>query len=136
MILFSPCNTDAGLSTVDDKGLYFRTAPSDILQGKALADVILRDGPQKITIVARNDSYGIGLQGNVKAELERVGFPADQILALAYPPPKDRPTPSSTSPPGATEIKAFAPDAVLVIGFGESADVIKALAAAGVALRH
>ena len=75
LILFSPCNTDAGLSTIDDKGLYFRTAPPDILQGKALADVIMRDGPQKITIVARKDSYGEGLQANVRTELERAGVP-------------------------------------------------------------
>ncbi len=135
VILFSPCNTDAGLSSIDDKGLYFRTAPSDILQGKALADVIMRDGPGKITIVARKDSYGEGLQANVRTELERVGVPADRMQMLTYVPPEPGGAPLDFTA-GAQEIKGFAANAVLVIGFGESANVIKALADAGVQLHH
>ncbi|BCB80772.1 ABC transporter substrate-binding protein [Phytohabitans flavus] len=135
LILFSPCNTDAGLSEIDDKGLYFRTAPSDLLQGKALADVILRDGPQHIAIVARKDSYGQGLQDNVRAELEKAGVNAANIKLLTYDPPEDPAAPLDFSG-GAKEIKDFKADAVLVIGFGESANVIKALVAAGVELRH
>lgn len=135
VILFSPCNTDAGLSEIDDKGLYFRTAPSDLLQGKALADVIMRDGPQHIAIVARKDSYGEGLQGNVRAELEKAGVNASNLKLLTYDPPED-PNAALDFAAGAKEIKDFKADAVLVIGFGESANVIKALVAAGVELRH
>jgi len=135
LILFSPCNTDAGLSEIDDKGLYFRTAPSDLLQGKALADVILRDGPQHIAIVARKDSYGEGLQGNVRAELEKAGIEAGKLKLLTYDPPEDPAAPLDFGA-GAKQIKDFKADAVLVIGFGESANVIKALVAAGVELRH
>jgi ABC-type branched-subunit amino acid transport system substrate-binding protein len=135
VVLFSPCNTDAGLSTYDDKGLYFRTAPSDILQGRALADVILRDGPRKIAIVARNDSYGTGLQGNVKSELERAGFPTDMIELLTYEPPTPA-APDIDFTTGANQIKTTSPDGVLVIGFGESAQIIKALAKAGVEIHH
>ncbi|MEV1288421.1 ABC transporter substrate-binding protein [Micromonospora sp. NPDC049679] len=135
VILFSPCNTDAGLSTIQDDGLFFRTAPSDLLQGRALADVILRDGSQKIAIVARKDSYGEGLQSNVRAELEKAGIGGDQLKLLSYEPPADASTPLEFSA-GAAEIKAFRADAVLLIGFGESAQVIKALISAGVALRH
>ncbi|MGR6316593.1 ABC transporter substrate-binding protein [Micromonospora soli] len=133
-ILFSPSNTDAGLTTVDDKGLYFRTAPPDGLQGRALADVILRDGPHKIAIVARKDSYGEGLQENVRAELERAGMGADRVKLLSYDVPEgEQPLDFSA---GAKEIKEYGADAVLVIGFGESAKVITALADAGVQLRH
>ncbi len=135
LILFSPCNTDAGLSEIDDKGLYFRTAPSDLLQGKALADVIMRDGPQHIAIVARKDSYGEGLQGNVRAELEKAGVSAANVKLLTYDPPED-PAAALDFSAGAKQIKDFKADAVLVIGFGESANVIKALVAAGVELRH
>ncbi|HEY0699262.1 MAG TPA: ABC transporter substrate-binding protein [Micromonospora sp.] len=136
LILFSPCNTDAGLTKVDDKGLYFRTAPSDILQGRALADVILRDGSKKIVLVARKDSYGEGLQANVRAELERVGVAPDHLKLLTYDPPADAKAPPVDFDAGAREIKQFAPDAVLVIGFAESAQVIKALVEAGVDIRH
>ena len=136
LVLFSPCNTDAGLSTIDDKGLYFRTAPSDLLQGRALADVILRDGPQKIAIVARGDSYGEGLQENVRAELERAGIAGDRVRLLTYDPPADSSAPPVDFTAGAEEIKEHGADAVLIIGFAESAEVIKALAAAGVKIRH
>jgi ABC-type branched-subunit amino acid transport system substrate-binding protein len=136
VVLFSPSNTDAGLTTIEDKGLYFRSAPSDILQGRALADVILRDGPKKIAVVARNDSYGTGLQENVRAELERAGIPADRLKLMTYEPPAaDSKSPVDFSA-GAQEIKNFGADAVLVIGFGESAAVIKALHAAGVEFAH
>ncbi|PWU44618.1 branched-chain amino acid ABC transporter substrate-binding protein [Micromonospora globispora] len=135
-VLFSPSNTDAGLTTVDDKGLYFRTAPSDILQGRALADVILRDGPHKIAIVARKDSYGEGLQENVRADLERAGIGADKVKLLTYEPPADADAAPVDFTAGAKEIKDFGPDAVLIIGFGESAHVITALADAGVQIQH
>ncbi|MFK3982776.1 ABC transporter substrate-binding protein [Micromonospora sp. NPDC050397] len=136
LVLFSPSNTDAGLTTIDDQGRYFRTAPSDILQGRALADVIMRDGPRKIALVARKDSYGEGLQGNVRAELERAGIATDQIKLLTYDPPEKPDSPPVDFSAGAQEIKQFGADAVLVIGFGESAQVIKALDGAGVQIRH
>ncbi|MGI5146734.1 ABC transporter substrate-binding protein [Plantactinospora sp. CA-294935] len=136
LVLFSPSNTDAGLSTVDDQGLYFRTAPSDILQGRALADMILRDGPNRIALVARQDSYGEGLQGNVRAELERAGHGSDQVRLFNYE-VKDGPdAPPVDFTEGAQEIKQFGADAILVIGFGESARVIEALAAAGVHIQQ
>ncbi|ASW53084.1 ABC transporter substrate-binding protein [Plantactinospora sp. KBS50] len=136
LVLFSPCNTDAGLSTIEDKGLYFRTAPSDILQGRALADVILRDGPHKIVLVARKDSYGQGLQGYVRAELERAGIGVDSLKLLTYDPPPDGNGSTLDFSAGAEEIKNYQADAVLVIGYGESAQVIKALLAAGVEIQH
>lgn len=137
VILFSSSNTDAGLSSIEDNGLYFRSAPPDNLQGRALADVILRDGPEKIAIVARNDSYGTGLQENVRTELERRGIPADRIKLMTYesPPSGTEAKPVDFSA-GAEEIKKFGADAVLVIGFAESAGVILSLDAAGVAIEH
>ncbi|MEO3779335.1 ABC transporter substrate-binding protein [Micromonospora sp. B11E3] len=135
-VLFSPSNTDAGLTSIDDKGLYFRTTPPDSLQGRALADVILRDGPHKIVLVARKDSYGEGLQETVRAELERAGMGADRVKLLTYEPPADAKAPPLDFSAGAREIKAYGADAVLVIGFGESAQVIRALADSGVQFRH
>ncbi|MEV0717433.1 ABC transporter substrate-binding protein [Asanoa sp. NPDC050611] len=135
LILFSPCNTDAGLTTIDDKGLFFRTSPSDILQGRALADVILRDGPSQIAIVARDDSYGIGLKDNVIEELTKAGFPADKVETMVYEPPTPG-APDIDFGAGASQIKATSPDGVLLIGFGESAQIIKAMAKAGVPFYH
>ncbi|MER6591490.1 ABC transporter substrate-binding protein [Micromonospora purpureochromogenes] len=136
-ILFSPSNTDSGLTKADDKGLYFRTAPPDSLQGRALADVILRDGPHKIVVVARKDSYGEGLQETVRAELERAGFGSDRVKLLTYEPPADGEGADGVDFVGtAKEIKSYGPEAVLVIGFAESAGLIRALDDADVSIRH
>src|SRR3990170_2721227 len=43
VIQFSPANTSALLTTYDDNGLYFRTAPSDFLQGQVLAELVAED---------------------------------------------------------------------------------------------
>ncbi|MBM0274092.1 ABC transporter substrate-binding protein [Micromonospora tarensis] len=135
-ILFSPSNTDSGLTDADDEGLYFRTAPPDSLQGRALADVILRDGSQKIVIVARKDSYGEGLQATVRAELEKAGVAGDRLKLLTYEPPADAKAAPVDFSGGAKEIKDFGADAVLIIGFGESAQVIRGLADAGVQIQQ
>ena len=47
--MISPSNTSAALSKADDAGFYFRTAPSDVLQARAIADMIMRDGVRKVT---------------------------------------------------------------------------------------
>ncbi|GGM20240.1 ABC transporter substrate-binding protein [Micromonospora yangpuensis] len=135
-ILFSPSNTDASLSKVDDQGLYFRTAPPDSLQGRALADVILRDGPRRIVLLARKDSYGEGLQGYVQAELERAGIGDDRVKLITYQPPDSPEAPPVDFGSAAQEIRDYQAEAVLIIGFGESAPLIRALDDAGVRLHR
>lgn len=136
LVLFSPSNTDASLTTLDDQGLYFRTAPPDSLQGRALADVIMRDGPRKVALVARRDSYGEGLQGFVRTELERAGLGGDAVKLLTYEPPAGADAPPVDFSAGAQEIKDFGADAVLLIGYAESAAVILALDDADVQIRN
>ncbi|MFI6227306.1 ABC transporter substrate-binding protein [Micromonospora echinospora] len=136
LVMFSPANTDASLTTIEDNGLYFRTAPPDSLQGRALADVILRDGPRKVALVARKDSYGEGLQGYVRTELERAGLGDDKVKLLTYEPPADADAPPVDFSAGAREIKEFGADAVLLIGYAESAAVIVALDEAGVQIQR
>lgn len=130
VIAISPSATSAKLSTVDDHGLFFRTAPSDILQGKALADVILRDGTKRISIIAMRGAYGEGLQLNVRDELVRAGLAAEQIQLLNYDAPSDDATPLSVAEQVAA-IKDFHPAGVLIVGLDESSQVITQLAAAG-----
>ncbi|GGK35870.1 hypothetical protein GCM10010124_30670 [Pilimelia terevasa] len=133
VVLFSPSNTAADLTNVEDAGLYFRTAPSDVLQGRALADVIMRDGAQRVVIVARDDAYGTGLQNNVRQALLNAGRTEDHVKALTYRPAGDKPVDFTG---GAAEIREFRADAVLVVGLVESAAVIKAMATAGLPIIH
>ena len=58
VIQFSGANTSPDFTTYDDNGLYFRTAPSDVLQGRVLSDLIVADGNATVGIMARQDPYG------------------------------------------------------------------------------
>ena len=125
VVLFSPCNTAAELSQIDDKGLYFRTAPADGLQAAALTNLIMRDGVRKIVIVARDDSYGKGLMDAVKQNLLSAGLADADVKNMPYN--VDKPDFSHVG----DDVKAFTPDGVLVIGYDESATVFEALFRAG-----
>ena len=66
VIQFSPANTSAEFTTYDDKDLYFRTAPSDVLQGEVLGNLIAEDGNETLGMIVLNDSYGTGLASFTK----------------------------------------------------------------------
>lgn len=134
-ILFSQSNTAAHLSAADHDGFYFRTAPSDVLQGAALADIILRDGVARIAIVARDDAYGRGLQSDVQDALREFGVPAAEIRLLTYRLPEAEGDPVPGLAGVVEEIIAGQPEGVLVIGFSEVAQVIQELVTQGVRIR-
>ena len=69
-IQFSPANTSPVFTTYDDNGLYFRTAPSDVVQGAALADVMINDGAATAAFLVLNDSYDTGLLKYTKEPYE------------------------------------------------------------------
>jgi ABC-type branched-subunit amino acid transport system substrate-binding protein len=122
-MLISPSSTSAELSTVDDNGLFFRTAPSDTLQARALADVVMRDGPNRVTIVAREDAYGLGLQRNVKADLLTAGMTDATVDLVSYP------TTTEDFTGIAARVRQDKPDGVLILGYDETATIVRALAA-------
>jgi ABC-type branched-subunit amino acid transport system substrate-binding protein len=125
-ILFSPSNTAAELTDADPDGFYFRTAPSDDLQGAALADMMLRDGAQRIAIVARDDAYGLGLQAHAHESLRRFGVPDADVRLLAYGVPEEgQPVPGLDQL--VDELVGAELDAVVVIGFSEAAQVIQGM---------
>jgi ABC-type branched-subunit amino acid transport system substrate-binding protein len=136
-IMISPSATSDALTPVADKGLFFRTSPPDVLQAKALADILMRDGGQRLVLVAREDAYGTGLQHGVEADLKRAGVKAADLRLLGYPAnaqysEKDL---NTTFASIAKSIKSFNPHGVLIVGFDESALVIKAMLSAGLKLR-
>ncbi|WP_040390299.1 ABC transporter substrate-binding protein [Catelliglobosispora koreensis] len=136
MVMISPSNTAAKLSELDDSGLYFRTAPSDILQARALADVMLRDGITKICIVARKDAYGEGLMSGVQKELAGMGLTAS-VQTFTYDVGENGMIGNENQVRDViNQIVAAKPEGVLVIGFEESAAVIKGLNKAGVQFRR
>jgi ABC-type branched-subunit amino acid transport system substrate-binding protein len=127
VVLFSPANTATDLSTYEDKGLYFRTAPPDIYQGDVLGQFVVNDGNQTVAIMNLNDEYGNSLAAQVKATVEESG---GQIVSeIVYDPAAT----SFDSEVG--EIAAADPDAIVVIGFNESYRILRSMVEAGVGPR-
>jgi branched-chain amino acid transport system substrate-binding protein len=119
VIQFSPANTSAALTTYDDKGLYFRTAPSDVLQGEVLGNLIAADGHEKIAMIVLNDSYGTGL-----AQFTTEAFEAAGGEVLAAPTYNTGDTNFSAQ---ISEVLAVSPDAIVLITFEEVKTIIPAL---------
>ena len=74
--LISPASTSAQITTLEDEGFVFRTAPSDNLQGETLADIVEQDlgGANKtISVAGRNDAYGQVLANSFRRAWEAKG---------------------------------------------------------------
>jgi branched-chain amino acid transport system substrate-binding protein len=61
MVMVSPSATSPALSTAEDDGLFFRTAPSDAREGEVMADVLMEKGVKSIALTYSNSDYGKGL---------------------------------------------------------------------------
>ncbi|MEP2031079.1 MAG: ABC transporter substrate-binding protein [Paracoccaceae bacterium] len=73
MVMISPSATSPGLSTAEDNGLFFRTAPSDAREGQVMADVLTDRGVKSIALTYTNNDYGKGLADAIVTSFEAVG---------------------------------------------------------------
>jgi branched-chain amino acid transport system substrate-binding protein len=119
----SGSNTAPTFTDYKDDGLYFRTAPSDALQGPVLADQIISDGHSQVALVARADDYGKGLADATAKALQNGG--ASVVLNQTYDP---KATDFNAT---VQNIVAKKPDAVVVIAFEEGKQIIQGLIEAG-----
>jgi len=116
VIQFSPANTSAEFTDYDDNGLYFRTAPSDVLQGEVLGNLIAEDGHQTLGMIVLNDSYGTGLAGYTQEAFEAAG--GEVVAQATYN------TGDSSFDAQISEVVAADPDAIALITFEEVATII------------
>jgi branched-chain amino acid transport system substrate-binding protein len=73
MVLISPSATSPGLSTIDSKGLFYRTAPSDAREGEILAQMMIDHGVKSAAISYTNNDYGKGIASSIQASFEKLG---------------------------------------------------------------
>jgi ABC-type branched-subunit amino acid transport system substrate-binding protein len=126
VVQFSPANTSPKFTDYNDKGLYFRTAPSDVLQGRVLGETISADGFTNVGILALQDPYGEGLAKNVGDTVKDQGGSLAPAGPVFYDPA------GTNFDAQVGQIKAAKPDAIVLIGFEESSKVIQALVAQGI----
>ena len=119
VIQFSPANTSDAFTTYDDNGLYFRTAPSDVLQGEVLGNLIAEDGNQTLGLIVLNDSYGTGLAKYVTEAFEAAG--GEVVAAPTYN------TGDSNFDAQINEVLAQSPDAIALITFEEVKSILPSL---------
>ena len=122
-IQLSPSNTSPAFTTYKDNGLYFRTAPSDALQGRVLGDLMIEDGRQNVAIIARQDAYGTGLADATEAAITSGG--GSVAIKKIYAPD------AADFASIAAEVKGTNPDAIALITFEEGTQLIPELIEAG-----
>jgi branched-chain amino acid transport system substrate-binding protein len=119
VVQISMSNTAPDLSTWDDGGYYFRTAPSDLLQGAIVGNEIVSDGNENVAIIYQQSAYGEGLEAKAKSTIEAAG--ATVVSSLAFPEAE------TNFDSIVDQTVAAGADSVLVISYDESKKIIPAL---------
>ncbi len=121
VVEFSSANTSPTFDdpSVDPKDLYFRTSPSDVLQGAVLANTIIQDGHTNIAILARQDSYGELLATQAEEGVRSAGasVASKQLYAAD----------ATNFTAEVNQVAASHPDALVLIGFDETKKIIPEL---------
>ncbi len=126
VVQFSPANTSPALddAKTDPKNLYFRTAPSDVLQGAVMANLVIGDGKNNVAILARQDSYGELLANQIEKGIKAGG--GNVVTKQLYSADAQNFTAE------VNKVAASKPDAVVLVAFDETKKIIPQLIAKGV----
>ena len=120
IVHFSPANTSPSLSDYADDGYYFRTAPSDTFQGAVLGQLMAKNGAKNAVFLTMDDAYGTGLSKYARAAF--TGTSTD----IVYDPQ------AAEFAADVAKAKAAKPDAIAIIGFAETTEIIAELAKQGI----
>jgi branched-chain amino acid transport system substrate-binding protein len=126
IIQVSPSNTGIALDEHPARDYYFRTAPSDVMQGTVLGDEIVADGHESIVIIARQDAYGEGLAAQTAETYEAGG--GEVLDTIIYDP---------TAADFSSEISAISdldPDAIVLVTFEEGLRIMSGLIEGGMGI--
>jgi ABC-type branched-subunit amino acid transport system substrate-binding protein len=124
LLQMSPANTSPAFTTYADDNLYWRVAPSDAMQGLVLAEQAVKDGFTKAAAIARQDAYGEGL---LKAFSKNFAAAGGTVTSeIVYDPT------AASFEAEVAEIKAGAPEVVVVITFDEGVKLIQEMIKQGV----
>jgi branched-chain amino acid transport system substrate-binding protein len=73
IVMISPSATSPALSTAEDDGLFFRTAPSDAREGEVMAQTLVEKGITSIALTYTNNDYGKGLSDAIATSFTALG---------------------------------------------------------------
>ena len=118
-VQISMSNTAPDLTDWADGGYYFRTAPSDLLQGAIVGNQIVSDGNENVAIIYQQTAYGEGLEAKAKAVIEEAG--ATVVSSLPFPEAE------TNFDSIVDQTIAAGADSVLVISYDEIKKIVPAL---------
>ena len=123
IIMVSPSNTGPGFTGHEFGEYYFRTAPSDVIQGSALAEEIIADGHATLGILAQQTAYGQGLSQQI-ADVYSAG--GGQVVYQEFY--DEAQTEFSAE---VAQLVEADPDAFVLISYAEARQIIPALVGQG-----
>ncbi|MGH3673241.1 MAG: ABC transporter substrate-binding protein, partial [Pseudonocardiaceae bacterium] len=126
VIMFAPSNTSPMFTTRNDHGLYFRAMPPSDVEASVLGKLVVKDGNSTVVVMSRNDAdtYANPFRESIVKAIREAGgqvldsFPYDQN-ALDYKKIVQR-------------VKQANPDAIVLIGFTESARILATMIEEGI----
>ncbi|MGH3824105.1 MAG: ABC transporter substrate-binding protein [Pseudonocardiaceae bacterium] len=117
-------STAPELSIYPDGGRFLRTAASDELQARVLSRQILNDGGGSVAVLVRDDTYGNGFRSVITRSLSESGMSV--ALTESYD------SLASNHDALVRRVVGAWPSAVVLVGFEESAGILRELIARGV----
>lgn len=124
MILFSPSATSADLTTLDTNNQYFRTSPDEVSLTNIAADVLRDEDVGRLAVAHVNDGYGTNISDRF---LQRYAQLGGVVLV------------DTDYDPGVADFGEIAasladqqPDAIVIVGYDETDQILAALAGLGV----
>lgn len=123
VVHFSPANTSPAFTGYADHGLFWRTNPSDLLQGEVLGNQIADDGNSTLGLIVLNDSYGTALADATTAAFEDAG---GQVVATSLFNEGEANFSSQIA-----DVTAAKPDAIALITFDQAQVITPALVGGG-----
>ena len=126
ILMGSPSNTGIALSGVNP--LYFRTIASDTIQGKALGNLVVKDGVQSVGILALSNDYGLGLRDNLESTLEDAGV---TVTYGAKGSGEEFPEGQTAFSSEVSAVLATNPEAIAILSYIEAQQIIPELKSQG-----
>lgn len=124
ILQISASNTSPDFTDWADEGLYFRTAPSDLLQGEVLGNLIAEDQAKTLGIIYQNDAYGTGLNDAITTTFEGTG--GEVVSSVSFN------VGDAQFDAQVESIKAENPDAVAIVSFDQFKTIAPLLVNAGI----
>lgn len=116
VVMISPSATSPDFTTYEDDGFFFRTAPSDSLQGAVMGKLTYDDGCRTASSIALNNPYGVGFK-NVFAETF-TSLGGEVVADILFDPQ------GTTFTSEVNQLADAAADCVVVVAYPETGSIV------------